>query len=104
MTSWKVVVILLFVSACAGERPEAHRLQSRAPKPVKVPDAEAERALAGVKLSNPVLCDESCLDRDPALFTDLDAFREAECREGDASACAKTAPERVHPSQNAGRK
>ena|SRR6478735_2160797 len=78
MTTWKsLLALLLLVGACASEHPDAQTAQ--APAPVRVSDAEAEKALAGVKLSEPRLCDESCRDRDPALFTDLDAFRKSEC-------------------------
>jgi hypothetical protein len=78
MTSSKSPLALLLMGACAWEHPEAQKKQARAPTPVRISDAEAEKALVGVKLSEPRLCDESCSDRDPALFTDLDAFRKSE--------------------------
>ena len=97
MTSWRLLLALLFVSACAGENSDAHKeaqvraqAPARAPKPMRITDAEAEKKLAGVKLAEPRLCDESCWDRDPALFTDLDAFMKSECAT-DASACARGA-------------
>ncbi len=79
MTSWKSLLALLLVSACAVEHPDAQKAQAQAPQPVRITDAEAEKALVGVRLSEPRLCDDSCWDRDPALFTDLDAFRKSEC-------------------------
>jgi hypothetical protein len=79
MTTWKPLLALLLMGACAAEHPDAQMAQAQAPTPVRVSDAEAEKALVGVKLSEPRLCDESCRDRDPALFTDLDAVRKSEC-------------------------
>jgi hypothetical protein len=91
MTTWKPLPALLLVGACAAEHPDAQTAQ--APTPVRISDAEAEKALVGVKLSEPRLCDESCRDRDPALFTDLDAFRtsESEAKKG-TGACPGAAP------------
>ena len=95
MTSWKSLLALLFVSACAVENPNPQKeaqvraqAQALAPKPVRITDAEAEKKLAGVKLSEPRLCDGGCWDRDPALFTDLDAFIRSECAK-DPSACPR---------------
>lgn len=97
MKSWKSLLALLFVSACtmesSGTQKEAQvraQAQALAPKPIRISDAEAEKKLAGVKLAEPRLCDESCWDRDPALFTDLDAFQASEC-EKDASTCPQRA-------------
>lgn len=106
MTRLKPLLALLFVSACAGENSEPHkeaqvraRAQSLAPKPVRVTDTEAAKKLAGVKLAEPRLCDESCWDRDPALFTDLDAFIQFECAK-DASACPRGGPAGAPPVKN----
>jgi hypothetical protein len=104
MRSWKSLVLAsVFVSACAGENSDGQkearvRMQARtlAPRPVRVADSEAEKKLAGVKLGEPRLCDESCWDRDPALFTDLDAFIKSECAE-DAGACPRIAPSGASP-------
>jgi|SRR6478609_1178410 len=79
MTTWKSLLALLLIAACAVEHPDAETVQAQAPTPVRISDAEAEKALVGVKVSEPRLCDESCRDRDPALFTDLDAFRKSDC-------------------------
>lgn len=105
MTSWKPLLALLCVSACAGENSDAQKeahvraqAQALAPKPVRITDAEAEKKLAGVKLAEPRLCDESCWDRDPALFTDLDAFIKSECAK-DASACQRGASGGAPPAK-----
>lgn len=97
MTSWNSLLALLLVSACGAENSDAQKeAQVRAqapmlaPKPVRITDAEAEKKLKGVKLAEPRLCEESCWDRDPALFTDLDAFRESECAKN-ANTCSRGA-------------
>jgi len=105
MTSWKSLLALLFVNTCAVENPDPQKeaqvrtqASALAPKPVRISDAEAEKKLAGVKLSEPRLCDESCWDRDPALFTDLDAFRRSECAK-DAIDCPHGASGGEAPAQ-----
>lgn len=98
MTSWKVPLALLLVSACAVAHPDAQKGQAQAPKPVRISNTEAEKKLAGVKLAEPRLCDESCWDRDPALFTDLDAFIRSECAE-DPSACPQAKSDGALPKQ-----
>lgn len=97
MTSLKPILALLLVTACAVEHPDAQPPPAQAPKPIRITDAQAEKALVGVELSAPRLCDQSCWDRDPALFTDLDAFRKSECEGSEeASACARAAFENAH--------
>ncbi len=94
MTSWKSFIALLLVNTCAlNPNPEKEaqvraQAETLAPKPVKITHAEAQKKVAGVKLAEPRLCDDNCWDRDPALFTDLDAFTRAECAE-DPSACPR---------------
>lgn len=93
MTTWKSLLAVLLVGACSAEDPDAQTAQAQAPTPVRISDAEAEKALVGVKVSEPSLCDESCRDRDPALFTDLDAFRKSECEAmTGTAACPGAAP------------
>jgi hypothetical protein len=114
MIRWKWLLSLLSVSSCALETPSPQqkeaevRAQARslAPTPVRMSDAEAEKKLAGVKVGEPSLCDDSCWDRDPSLFTDLDAFIASECETGrDPKACRHTVLQRGAPirDQKAGR-
>lgn len=100
MPRLKSLLALLPVIACAVERPDAQPALAQAPTPVRITDAEAEKALIGVKLSEPRLCDDGCWDRDPALFTDLDAFRNSECEGSkETSACPHAASKGSNPGQ-----
>ena len=75
MRSSNPLLALLLVTACAVERPEPQKPGQE--RPVKVSDAEAEKALGGAKLAKPRLHDES-IARDPDSFVDLDAFIKSE--------------------------
>jgi hypothetical protein len=95
------------VSACALETPGALkeaqvRAQALAPTPVRITHAEAEKKLAGVTLSEPRLCNDSCWDRDPALFTDLDAFITSECAK-DPHVCPRAPSEGALPAHGQAR-
>jgi hypothetical protein len=90
MKSWNIPLLLLvltFLPACAVDAPETQKASQE--QPVRISDAEAEKALGSAKAAAPRLHDPA-IYRDPSLFVDLDAFIRSE-KEGKPSIAPKAA-------------